>query len=69
MIHKNEHELSGKTVVVNVNHPYILANSEFTVEDWWDRVSGRSWRNCIGNPACLHYALYCIFADKPLDLS
>jgi len=34
-----------------------LAGQDFRVEDWWDRIAGRSWMDCDGNPACLAYAM------------
>ena len=33
-----------------------LAGSEIQIEDWWDRITGKSWMECDGNPACLQYA-------------
>ena len=29
------------------------------IEDWWDRIAGKSWGVCDGNPACLDYAFRC----------
>ena len=60
MIHDKPHKLAGKTVKIklNVEHPqYVIAGKEFRLEDWWDRVHGKSWMDCVGNPACLIYAL------------
>lgn len=34
-----------------------LSGFTFHVEDWWDRVAGKSWKFCDGNPACIDYAL------------
>ncbi len=36
---------------------YKLGDAEYRVEDWWDRVAGKSWMDCDGNPACLAYAV------------
>jgi hypothetical protein len=61
MIHTQSSELAGKTVKIkeNVTHPQYptFGGSEFRVEDWWDRVSGKSWMYSNGNPACLFYAM------------
>jgi hypothetical protein len=66
MIHNEPHELAGKTVrVVFKNNP--LDSQFFTVEDWVDRVMGRSWGDCDGNPACLTYAFRAGLADIPPD--
>jgi hypothetical protein len=29
----------------------------YRLEDWWDKITGKSWGDCDGNPACLLYAL------------
>ena len=34
-----------------------LGNRLFTVEDWWENVSGRSWMVVNGNPATTAYAI------------
>lgn len=61
MIHKSQSELAGKVVKIKegVEHPQVpnFGGSEFRVEDWWDRVAGKSWMYCDGNPACLIYAM------------
>lgn len=41
------------------------AGREFLIEDWWDRVAGKSWMHCDGNPACLTYAI--TLPVPPLD--
>lgn len=33
----------------------ILAGQDFTIEDWWQNVSGLSWMDSDGNPAALNY--------------
>ena len=33
-----------------------LAGQDYTIEDWWQNVSGCSWMNSDGNPAALNYA-------------
>ena len=70
MIHDKESELAGKTVKIkeDVKHPQVenFGGSDFRVEDWWDRVSGISWMNAKGNPACLIYAMRKGTSNKPI---
>ena len=58
--HTEASPLAGKTVKIRegAKHPQVpgFAGSEYRVEDWWDRLDGRSWMDCTGNPACLVYA-------------
>lgn len=56
VIHDAPHPLAGKTVRVKANVDR-LGGSEFRLEDWWDRIAGKSWMHCDGNPACLNYAV------------
>ena len=62
MKHNEAHPLSGKTTRLKggIKHPHLPDDTEgleFRVEDWWDRVAGKSWMFCDGNPACLIYAI------------
>lgn len=69
MIHKEAHPKAGQTVrlVETIKHPQVdLAGKEFRVEDWWDRIAGKSWGVCDGNPACLVYALRTGFSKTPI---
>lgn len=60
-MHLEPSPLAGKSVRIRegVEHPQVpdFAGSEFHVEDWWDRVAGKSWMDCDGNPACMVYAI------------
>jgi hypothetical protein len=40
-----------------------LRDQEFVVEDWWDHLTGGSWGDADGNPACLKYAMRTGFSD------
>ncbi|MBB6506536.1 hypothetical protein F4693_003539 [Sphingomonas endophytica] len=62
MTHDKASPLAGTTVRI-LSGP--LAGKEIEIEDWWDRIAGRSWVHCNGNPACLIYAMES-FGD-PLD--
>ncbi len=71
-IHKQPHPLAGMTVKIkaDVKHPQQpnFGGSEFRVEDWWDRVAGKSWAICQGNPACLVYAIRSAMARPPINI-
>lgn len=65
MIHPNPHILAGKTVTLVGGS---FDGQPFRIEDWWDRVSGKSWMDCDGNPACMDYALRSGTTDfAPID--
>ena len=44
-----------------------FGGSDYRVEDWWDRVAGKSWMDCNGNPACLIFAMRSGLAGLPTD--
>lgn len=45
-----------------------FTGQSYWIEDWWDRVVGRSWMDCDGNPACLEYAVRSATTDRaPID--
>ena len=52
MIHKQPHALAGQTVTI-ASHVTDIGGQEFVIEDWWDRIAGKSWMWCDGNPAKL----------------
>ena len=58
----NEHPMAGQRMLI-AKGPN--AGREFLIEDWWDRVAGKSWMHCDGNPACLAYAI--TLPVPPLD--
>lgn len=59
-MHTTPHPLAGRTVK--------LANgTDFRIEDWNDRVFGRSWADMKGHPASLAYAGRAAAAKLPLD--
>lgn len=59
MIHSEKHPLAGATVILHPVNPYedVQESAEYRIEDWWDRVAGKSWMDCEGNPACIQYAV------------
>jgi len=46
MTHKTNHPLSGQTIKIRKNSTHFQFSSfggdDFIIEDWWDRVSGKS---------------------------
>ena len=71
MLHETQSELAGQTVRLKpeVKHPQVpgFGGSEYTVEDWWDRIAGKSWGDCDGNHACLAYAMRAGLGGIPPD--
>ncbi len=64
-MHNTKSPLAGKTVKIKAEANQ-LGGQEYRVEDWWDRVSGKSWGVCQGNPACLNYAVRTGFSKTPI---
>ena len=72
MIHKEKSELAGKTVRIkkHVEHRQYsdFGGSEFIVEDWLDRINGKSWMGCLNRPACLIYACRLMIRSSMLPI-
>lgn len=49
--------------------PYKISGQKYRIEDYWDRVAGKSWMVCDGNPACLGYAMRTGLSDAPVPIS
>ena len=64
MIHDTPHLLAGQTVTISSGN---LQGQEYRIEDWLDRVLGRSWMFANGNPACLQYAIRAAKDKLPTD--
>ncbi len=64
MIHDNEHPLVDQTVTIKTG---TYKGQEYRIEDWWDRVIGKSWMVCQGNPACIGYAIRGGMEGLPTD--
>ena len=60
IVHNEEHPLAGKTVQLKNGQSY-------TVEDWADRVLGRSVWMADGNPAAMKYAIRSAVEGHPID--
>lgn len=50
-------------------HPQIetFAGNIIHVEDYWDIVSGKSWKSSQGNAACIIYSIRSAMNDLPID--
>ena len=40
---------------------------EYWIEDWWDKLTGKSWMDSDYNPAALKYALRGGMGELPID--
>ena len=63
-MHSEPHPLSNKYVQITAGQ---FAGQRYRIEDWWDRVAGRSWTVCDGNPACLEYAMRSADEKTPIS--
>jgi len=69
-IHEEASEFKDKIVRLKsrLQHPqFDIDGAEFSVEDWWDRLTGGSWLDTVGNPACLIYAIRAATCGLPKD--
>lgn len=69
--HENPHPLAGQTVALREIELrpgiYTISHETFRVEDWWDRIAGKSWTVSDSNPAAMCYGLRVGMSDLPLD--
>jgi hypothetical protein len=61
-VHSNPHPLAGQTVrlragVTDPIREMVTGGAQFRLEDWFDRLVGKSWANAAGNPAAFQYGL------------
>ena len=63
-VHPQPHPLAGQTVTLKSG---LFAGETYPIEDWWDRVAGKSWTGCNGNPAFLEYAIRSAAEHTPID--
>lgn len=68
---RKSHKLAGQTVRIKdgVTHPQFdnFGGSEFHIEDYWDVLTGLSWMESRGNPACIIYAMRAAQNGLPVD--
>ena len=70
MQHQSPHPKANQVVKLKkgTTHPqYDLDGVDFYLEDWWDHLTGGSWKYADGNPACLIYAIRAGMTDLPRD--
>lgn len=68
MNHDSRHPLAGQTITVTADlHGAGPGEHEFTIEDWNDRLFGKSWMFMEGHPAALIYAMRSAVAGLPTD--
>lgn len=63
MIHDTPSPLAGTTITVDIGD----GPQDYRVEDWWERLTGKSWMNSDGNPAAMNYAIRCGLDRLPTD--
>jgi len=72
MNHENKSAYAGQKVKIkeHVEHPQYekFGGQDIIIEDWWDRVAGKSWMVCDGNPACLLFAMRTGFSSIPVPV-
>lgn len=68
-VHETSSPLAGKTVRLRPDFFHIqcsIGGQYAEVEDWWDKVYGKSWMNSTGNPAAIIYAARSGFSPYPI---
>ncbi|MFD6035283.1 hypothetical protein ACFWHF_12185 [Streptomyces griseoincarnatus] len=66
--HSSPHPQAGETVTVDAElHMAGPGPHQFVIEDWADRLFGRSWMVMNGHPASLIYAMRAGLAGLPTD--
>jgi hypothetical protein len=63
-MHDEPFEGAGQTLKLNAEG---IDADEIHVEDYWDRVAGKSWMFCDGNPAALKFAVRSAMSGLPTD--
>lgn len=61
--------MAGQTVALRLTEPIwtgLDPGAVMVVEDWWDRVSGQSWKVARSNPAAIVYAIRTAFMRQSI---
>jgi hypothetical protein len=69
-MHADRSWLAGSVVKIKPTskHPqFPIGGEDFEVEDWWDHLTGKSWRDHPGNPACIIYGMRATMGYLPTD--
>ena len=72
-MHTESHPLAGKTVLLSRTaqdpaRQILTPGTLYVVEDWWDKLTGKSWTITENNFACTHYAMRSALVMPPLPL-
>lgn len=65
MIHSSKSPYAGKKVKIKDSAAEI-GGSEILIEDYWDRLVGKSWMYSNGNPAAMNYAIRIGFSENKI---
>lgn len=67
--HSEPSPLAGTTIRVRLMNYSSKEKEEvdYRVEDYWDRVGGKSWMDMKGNPACMNYGIRSGLEGLPFD--
>lgn len=71
-LHEQSHPLAGRTVTIrkgvhDAAQHQVMPGAQYRVEDYWDRLTGKSWMHSDGNPAAMHYAIRNATNSLPID--
>ena len=67
-IHTSSHPLANRPITLIENNSLGIPTTEiYMIEDWWDSITGKSWKTSTGNPAALEYSLRIANTSIPLD--
>ena len=53
-MHTQNHPQAGEVVKIKKG---VFKGADYRIENWWDKLTGGSWKFADGNPACIEYAL------------
>jgi hypothetical protein len=65
-MHKEKSPIAGGFMFIKSGVPE-LGDKIIHIEDWWDRISGKSWMFCNGNPAAMGYGIRAGLDHLPID--
>lgn len=69
--HSDPHPQAGEIVVLNARADdragHVMPGEKFAVEDWADRLWGKSWMNMTDNRTALLYAIRSAYGRMPID--
>lgn len=67
-MHNETHEHAGQSVTLKPGTKIPNFNgTQYRIEDWWDKLTGKGWGESEGNPAALMYAMRSGFGHLPFD--